>query len=529
MNGYFQLVSVSGGTGLQIHPPTGDGEKVSINEVIDYLNSHSYVYDLPSLNRVIQEAKEVVEFPLSEEPCPKEDESFLIHVTDDAMSAIVRFHPPSTCGEQMTLTEFLSDLKKYNIIEGIQIDLLKSLFEFEREYCKDYEVAKGQAARQGSDAKIEYFFKTDLNSRPTLNEDGSVDFFHLETISPCGVGQTLAKMTPADFGDYGWDIRGNRLKPREVKKASLKFGKNIVLSEDKLSITSEIDGHVVLVEGKVFVNDVLEIKDVDISTGNIDYTGSVTITGNVCENFEVKTKGNIVVNGMVEGATLISGGNIIISKGLIGMSKAVIEAKGHVIAKFIENAKVCAQSYVQADSIMHSNVEAGKEILVSGKHGFITGGNIKALERIQVKNLGSPMGTTTNVEVGGTLEVKERFKKMGKDLEEAQKAIRTIEPVIAAYESKRAAGVKFSSEQIKYLDSLMQLRKVKEKEIAGYTDELPKLQTVIEDKVRANVEVLGTVYAGTRVYIGELSTIVENNYKYCKFVKSQGEVKIIGI
>ena len=40
-----------------------------------------------------------------------------------------------------------------------------------------------------------------------------------------------------------------------------------------------MDGHVSLVEGKVFVSDVLTVENVDSSTGNIEYDGNVQVNG----------------------------------------------------------------------------------------------------------------------------------------------------------------------------------------------------------------------------------------------------------
>lgn len=77
----------------------------------------------------------------------------------------------------------------------------------------------------------------------------------------------------------------------------LKYGNNIEISEDNTTLVSLVNGHVELIEGSVFVSDVLTVENVDNATGNIDYEGSVQINGNVCANFQVKAKGNIEVKG----------------------------------------------------------------------------------------------------------------------------------------------------------------------------------------------------------------------------------------
>ena len=187
-----------------------------------------------------------------------------------------------------------------------------------------------------------------------------------------GCGDCLAILHPEDPGDDGKDVYGNVIKPRNVKRELLRFGRNINLAENRREIYSAVDGHVDLVDNKVFVSNVMVVENVDLSTGDIDYEGNVQVNGNVCSNFKIKANGNVEVRGVVEGAEIIAGGNVTIARGVNGMSKGIIKADGNVIAQFIENAQVDAKGYVETGSILHSKVSAGTEIRVGGKKGFIT-------------------------------------------------------------------------------------------------------------------------------------------------------------
>lgn len=164
-----------------------------------------------------------------------------------------------------------------------------------------------------------------------------------------------------------------------------------------------------LVEGKVFVSDVYEVENVDLSTGNIEFEGSVQVRGNVSSNFEIRAGGNVIISGVVEGACIEAGGNIIIARGMNGMAKGNLRAGGDIVAKFLENATVSAGGYVNTESILHSNVTAATEIQVTGKRGFITGGHVRAGQRIEVKTLGATLGAPTVVEVGVDPEKKQNI------------------------------------------------------------------------------------------------------------------------
>ena len=138
-----------------------------------------------------------------------------------------------------------------------------------------------------------------------------------------------------------------------MKKAHLEFGHNIEISEDRRRLTSLVDGHVSLVEGKVFVSDVYEVENVDLSTGNIDFEGSVQVNGNVSSNFVIRAGSNVIISGVVEGAYIEAGGNIIIARGMNGMAKGTLKAGGNIVAKFLENATASAGGYVSTESILH--------------------------------------------------------------------------------------------------------------------------------------------------------------------------------
>ena len=127
------------------------------------------------------------------------------------------------------------------------------------------------------------------------------------------------------------------------------------------------------------------------------------------------------VSGVVEGALVEAGGDIIIAKGMNGMGKGVLNAKGNVVAKFLENATVTALGYVSSESILHSTVYAGDEITVSGKRGFITGGRVCATNMVSVKTLGSSMGADTIVEVGADPTVKVRIQNLQWDIANASR------------------------------------------------------------------------------------------------------------
>lgn len=531
-NGYFQLICGATGTGLKVIAPKDGGSHVTVKDVMDYLVLHGISYDTVSLGKGIQDAaasgQEEFLIMLNKEQNMEVRESYRMTVSQDKMYVVARFYAPSIKGERMSAEEFLRDLSLKGITYGINKELLQAFFKMPI-YGTDIIVAKGLAPRHGTDARIEYYFETDIKAKPTLKEDGSVDFFNLNAINHCNKGDVLARLFPEDPGEYGRSVYDERIKPRDVRKRVLRFGRNIALSEDKLTITAETSGHVTLVDDKVFVSNVFEVENVDNSTGNIEYDGSVKVNGNVCTNFSIKARGNIEVSGVVEGAILEAEGNIIIARGMNGMSKGMLKAGGNVISKFIESSKVTAGGFVSTESILHSDVSAGTEITVTGKRGFVTGGKVSAANVISVKTLGSAMGADTIVEVGMDPAQKARMQELQKQIAENNKELEQIHPVLTALTQKLAQGVKLRPEQLKNLQELLTKENAIKKQIGEDTDEFMALQEVMDECGTARVEVTGEVFAGTKICISDVSMVVKNSMTYCKFVKQQGDVRMVAL
>lgn len=523
MNGYFQLVCEENATFLQIIPPIGNGIPVSPHEVSGYLTDRSIFFDKKMLYHFLAE-ENGDKIMLNQQFCPPVNEGYLLTITPDKMKAIVRFYAPAAGGNRLSAEEFVKDLTLKGIKTGISMDEINRFFS-ERCYCENLIVASGRPVIQGQDSKIEYFFQTDLKVRPAVKEDGTVDFFNLNTVNHCQKGQVIAQLIPEVPGEDGITIYGEAIKPKEVKRQTLKYGRNISISEDNLKMISDVDGHVMLLDGKVFVSDVLTLENVDTSTGNIEYQGSVQVNGNVCTNFSIQAKGNIIVSGIVEGACLKSGGDIILTRGMNGMNRGVLNAGGNIVAKFLENTNAFAGGIITVESIIHSTVQAGDEVVVSGKRGYITGGMVGAVNSVTAKVLGSAMGADTIIEVGIDPRIKRRVKELQQLTQEVNKVIRSVQPQLTATQQKLAKGVKLSPEQIQYMKSLIGLSQKKQEDLRQYIEEMEQIQINMVKAESAQVVVTGEAYPGTRICIGETSTSIEAIEHYCKFILSEGEIK----
>lgn len=517
---YFQLDIRMDGTYLILFP--GENSRyLNYSEIDEYLRlkriDFNKVEVMKALNRFSDECS-VKLCPTAIKPV---DETLIVKVDETRSQATGRFYPPSKNGKRISKEGIISSLVGYGVKFGVIEETVESFLK-DRQYGQTYILAKAMPPVEGQSASITWHFNTDLSRKPKMNEDGSVDFHQLETVNPVHEGDCLATLTPAILGKPGIDVTGRLLKPANVKQMVLKQEKNTCISEDGCHLISTVDGHVAMISGSVFVSNHYEIPaNVDTSTGDINFDGSVSVRGNVITGFVVRAKGDIIVDGVVEGAELYAEGQIILKRGIQGMGRGKLIAEGNILSKFIENAEVSAGGYIETDAILHSRVSARGEVTASGKKGFIVGGEIHSGKGISVKTAGSTMGTTTLLEVGfdpAMLEECERIeKKLPKMEAELEKVTKNYQALSQKPTPERAAAIQ-SLEQ-----SIQQLQEKIKKSLERMTE----LQAITGEQSGGCVRISGVIYPGCKVVLYNTPYHIRSAMKYCRLIKDRADVKMV--
>ena len=320
-------------------------------------------------------------------------------------------------------------------------------------------------------------------------------------------------------------MTGRPIKPAKVNDVLLKFGKNIHLSEDGLIMYSDVSGHVTLVEDTVFVSDTYEVAaDVSASTGDIEYDGNVKVKGNVVTGFTVRAKGDIYVDGIVEGASLYADGNIVLKRGIQGGGRGYLEAKGDIISKFIENSTVVADGNVSADAIMHSNVTTKANIKVTGKRGLVTGGELKCGGEIVLKTAGSTMGTMTLLEIGADPAFLERFHALEKENAALMAENEKLEQIVAIFKRKLAKGEKIPNDKLAILQQTSSKMGELQKKKKANEEEMEGLREEIESHGNGRIVVENLMYPGTKLVIANLVHYIKTETHYCQFIKEGADI-----
>lgn len=518
LNGFFQLDIRNDGIYAHIYPKNDGGRDIVIQEFAEYLEKCKIrEYNLPQIHKEICDVKQETDIFISSQKIDEIDEMVKIRVTDDRMNAVIRFYPPSKNGKFMTEQDILNELKNENISYGILNKFVKAYLNG-RQFCRDIPIAKGKPVMQGENSKIIYHFDTEPTSKPKLLEDGSVDFHELNIFTGVKQGDLLAELIPSKLGENGIDIYGNEIPPLKVKNHVLKYGRNIQISEDKSKIYSNVDGDVRLEDDTVFVSNTYYVSaDVDNSTGDIKYDGNVFVTGNVRSGFKIEATGDVEVNGVMEGASIIAGGNIVIKRGVQGMGKGYLEAGNNIVTKFIESCNVKANHTVNTGSSLHSDIEAGEVVIVSGRKGFLIGGNISAGKRIEASVFGNKMNTQTNLKVGVDPLILEKFKELTILLKEENEDLLKHRQILESFKKKLAEGQKVLPNQMVIVKQSSEEFKDLTSKIEKETDEYKMLKTEIDNNKSGKVVVNYTIYPGVSIFISNRVYHVKDMRSRCQF------------
>lgn len=529
-NQYFQVEFRGTIACLHVYPPEEGGKMLSITEVTEYLASKKLdQYNLKELNAAIVNHKEDSVIIVGDWDGIPIREEMKVVISLDKMKVTCRFYPPALdAGKTLSAEDIVSDLAFRKIKHGIDQEAVLNFLN-DRQYCTDYVFAVGTQPVHGRDAKIDYFFNTSKNLQPKRNEDGSVDYKELNTISHVKRGDLLARLIKEDPGKSGKNVLGEEIKPRTVRSAKLEFGNKISINEDRTEIYSDVTGHANLINDKVFVSDVYEVPaDVDNSVGNIEYDGSVEIKGNVKSGFRIFATGDVIIHGVVENAFVESGGQIIVKQGIHGMHKGVLKARTNVMARYIENATVYAGGFVEAEAILNSDVSAIGEVRVQGKKGLINGGTIRAGRSIEVQYAGTEMGTFTTLEVGVDPEKKERYLELKKDVSKRSKDLEDMKVIIDNYASMLKKGEILPKDKLLYVQKLALEYKTKKEELEPLRNEMRVIHIEMMESDRSYIAVTRTIFPGVVLSISDLGYNIKDKMNYCKFKKIDGAIKSVG-
>ncbi|WP_297207297.1 FapA family protein [uncultured Brachyspira sp.] len=336
----------------------------------------------------------------------------VINVSDKWRGVMV-LPPQKILKKQLGLEDIQAIISGIPIKLMVNYDKVAELVEYNMKYNEGVMCVfvEGKKPIDGNVQKIilDYDFSIDTGKE---SESGAIDFKERGFIHNIEAGIQIAHFMPEKPAIDGLDIYDTVMEAHYDEDPCYKLGKNVTVDPDGIVIRSGIRGILTNHNNTLSVSTVAEIDKVDLSTGNIEVNGSLIIKDNVAPGFIIKTEGDILVRGNIEDAQIECAGNLIVSGGIIGGTNSSIRVNGKIFSSFIRNANIVCKGDILANQLVNAEIACNDRVVVLEGKGVIIGGNIKALNGVWAKSIGSMSESKTTITVGRDAEADAEFKNI---------------------------------------------------------------------------------------------------------------------
>ncbi|MDD6810410.1 MAG: FapA family protein [Lachnospiraceae bacterium] len=441
-----------------------------------------------------------------EEIFPKESDhsdNYRIRVSPDEMEAVLEIYGSP---KDLNRTEILKVLRNYGICYGIRYDEIDNIIKGNY-FRKPILIAQGTPTRDGEDGWYEYFFRTEVARTPKVLEHGNVDYRNVEWFETVEKGQKLAFYHVAKPGENGITVTGKTIPARKGREQAILTGDGFKRLEDGKTYISTMQGIVTIQDFRLDVSRLLVMDEVNLTTGDVDFVGSVLIKGNVSNGTKIKATEDVIVKGFVEGSQITCGGNAVLRQGMNASGNGFIHAGKDVLGCFFESTDIYAGGNIHGDYFLNCRMHTERKLNVTGKKGMLAGGNAYAEEGLRTYNLGNQAGLATFVKIG----IGERFAKKEAELDNAVREVNQELCILGnahlELQHKYPAEIRNTMEIYLKIESAVY---TKEKEMENLLREKDRLEKEKNKMEFVSAVIDNQVYEGVTVEIDKCRWISKN-------------------
>ena len=541
----YLLEFLQDGVFVTVYPSDGTEMLFELSDVRQTLQDNGVIdYDVIELSKIIREAagerrkladefvevmpeeEEDVSGAQDNESAAQEEEisseevaGIIIDISRDQMIATVRYD--TSKGTKLpTEADIKAALDEKGVVFGINEETIKNGVRS----LTPFVAAEGKQVQHGENARIERKFDLSQKNMPKIDEFNRADYKDMGLFVLVKKGDLLAVRIPQTEGTPGKNIFGLDVPARTGRPIPMPQGKNTeVRNENELYAT--IDGQIVDSTRKIDIDPHLDIRSsVGTGTGNIDFTGSVSIKGNVEAGFVVKATGDIEIGGMVNGAE-VYGRNVVIKGGINGQNRGIVKAVEDVQAQFAENANIEAGRDVSIiDAILHSNVRAGNRVYVEERRGIITGGSVAAGEEIRCKMAGNAAAVVTRMAVGVDPTVQQRYIEICRECKEDRGRLKQITQMLNTLSKIDVS--RLPQQRIDQINTLTRSQFPLAGKIKRAEKEIQALEEAMGRMKDGKIRVADTLYPGVRITINSVIMNVQSIVRRCLLTVKDERVNI---
>ena len=313
-----------------------------------------------------------------------------------------------------THEELLNILKDAGVVFGINNQAILDMITL-KTVNQNVEIARGVPSEPGIAGRIEMLIDVASIGKPKVRSDDSADFHDICYVINVRKGDQIARRIPPIRGKEGTSVHGKPIMPPLPKDVRLPAGMGTVAAQnDPDLLIAGTDGGIGVEHGGIIVVRKEEkiMGDIDYQTGDVTFSGDLTVTGSLRAGFSIETKGNLFIGGSVEDSTIRSKGAIVIKRGAVGAGNGCIECLGAMRARHLENFRVTAGADVVIDEDMVNATVQSNGIIYAKS---IRGGCVTSLLGVEAGEIGSNGEVKTIVDIGKKYErIQLRYKLLSK-------------------------------------------------------------------------------------------------------------------
>ena len=366
----------------------------------------------------------------------RRDGQCLVLLDDEKMTARLTLSPPRG-GKAITADDIHQALQNQGVTNGVLSAVIDEAVQ--QGFAMGTIIAQGQLTVHGADAAFEVLISDKRENNTQANSTADVDYRELGTFVFVNKGDIVMRRTPPIAGTRGVDLMGKTHYPTAgVDTPFADNLKGVHIDPDNPSLlVATISGLPKIVPHGVMVSPVLEVKSVNMTTGNLRFEGSIIVRGDVTVGMKVHAADDIYIGGSTEDADIKAGGNVVIKGGVIGSKevhnnkaseyKSRIVCRGSVEAMYVKNTYIeAANEIALIGYVRHSYLISLNRIIIgkySSKSGQVIGGLTSATNEVKAGIIGTDAGIKTRIMIGFNPELQAKLKTINWMIENKEKEL----------------------------------------------------------------------------------------------------------
>lgn len=451
---------------------------------------------------------------------PHADGQAVVTIAPDSMEAFLTVIPALGTGCAVTPSDITAAVDKAGIAHKAQTpDILETLKKKAAAGggFNNLSFAKGKPPQHGMSAQLSILAgvpQDKAGGGDNKKEDNKNPHTVTHTIIGVKKDQAVAEILASrTVPEDGFDVRGNTLPARAASAETIHIGEN--LREEKkehgVLLIAGVNGELQFDEHSISVAEAHVINgDVDTKTGNIKFSGAVSVAGFVRTGFFIMARGDIKVAQGVEAALLSSEGSITVEQGIKGMGKAVLRSKKDISAAFAERALIMSVGNITIKTACaRCQVKCNGKLSLASDKAFLAGGKVKSRLGLETASLGNQSGIQTEISFGQDYLLADQAETVEKTIQKLNTSCANLNVLMREAE-KNNDQQKRESCRAEKLKAMKQIEKL--------NHELLTLREKFEEHFPGEIIVHGTLYPGV---------VIESHGRYYEVKQPKTKVKFI--